>query len=175
MTIPEKNKKNFFFTIFVQGYKSLVVLLYLFCITKTLKCDIYHHCLLWYKTIFRYTKILIHVFKLLDTVRVTHNNSSAASRKKWLSIVFIFWKSVAYKQKRAKAECCYLVTSHEAQVPEGFAALSNLCGSLVCNVFTPAGVHGLYGAAILANGYQSCKQRRERKREVGNEGETENR
>lgn len=62
-----------------------------------------------------------------------------------------------------KAECGYLVASHKAQVPEGFAALSDLCGSLVCNVFTPASVYSLYGAAVLAYGYQSCRQREERR------------
>lgn len=58
------------------------------------------------------------------------------------------------------AEPCYLVTSHEAQVAEGLAALSDLCGSLVRDVLTPAGIHGLYGTAVLAYGYQSCGHRR---------------
>lgn len=53
-----------------------------------------------------------------------------------------------------EAEPCYLVASHEAQVSQGLAALSDLSGSLVCDVFTPAGIHGLYGAAVLANSYQ---------------------
>lgn len=57
---------------------------------------------------------------------------------------------------------CYLVTSHEAQVAEGLAALSDLCGSLVCDVLTPAGIHGLYGAAVLAYGYQSCEETEKR-------------
>lgn len=60
------------------------------------------------------------------------------------------------QQQTLRAEPRYLVTSHEAQVAKGLAALSDLCGSLVCDVLTPAGIHGLYGAAILAYGYQSC-------------------
>lgn len=50
----------------------------------------------------------------------------------------------------------YLVTPHEAQVTQRLAALRDLRGSLVCDVLTPAGVHGLDGAAVLAYGYQSC-------------------
>lgn len=50
----------------------------------------------------------------------------------------------------------YLVTPHEAQVAQRLAALSDLSGSLVRDVLTPAGVHGLDGAAVLAYGYQSC-------------------
>lgn len=53
-------------------------------------------------------------------------------------------------------EDCYLVTSHEAQVAEGLAALSDLRGPLVRDVLTPAGVHRLDGAAVLADGNQSC-------------------
>lgn len=51
---------------------------------------------------------------------------------------------------------CYLVTSHEAQVSQRLAALCYLRSSLVGDVLTPAGVHRLYGAAVLADGYQSC-------------------
>lgn len=50
----------------------------------------------------------------------------------------------------------YLVTPHEAQVTQRLAALSDLGGSLVRDVLTPAGVHGLDGAAVLADGYQGC-------------------
>lgn len=50
----------------------------------------------------------------------------------------------------------YLVTSHEAQVAEGLAALRDLSGPLVRDVLTPAGVHRLDGAAVLADGYQGC-------------------
>lgn len=66
---------------------------------------------------------------------------------------------------------CYLVTSHEAQVAEGFAALSDLCGPLVCDILTPAGIHSLYGAAVLAYGYQSCGHRRKETRERERERE----
>lgn len=60
----------------------------------------------------------------------------------------------------------YLVTSHEAQVAEGLAALCDLSGPLVCDVLTPAGVHRLYGAAVLADGYQGCGTQRNKKRGV---------
>lgn len=75
------------------------------------------------------------------------------------SVLHIY--SIAYCQETRQqqtlwAEPCYLVTSHEAQVAEGLAALSDLCGSLVCDILTPAGIHSLYGTAVLANGYQSC-------------------
>lgn len=50
----------------------------------------------------------------------------------------------------------YLVTSHEAQVAEGLAALRDLSGPLVRDVLTPAGVHRLDGAAVLADSYQGC-------------------
>lgn len=50
----------------------------------------------------------------------------------------------------------YLVASHEAQVAKGLAALSNLCGTLVRDVFTPAGINSLNGAAVLPYSYQSC-------------------
>lgn len=53
----------------------------------------------------------------------------------------------------------YLVTSHEAQVAKGLAALSNLRGTLVRDVFTPAGINGLNGTAVLPYSYQSCRQR----------------
>ena len=66
-----------------------------------------------------------------------------------------------------QAEPCYLVTSHEAQVAEGLAALSDLSGSLVCDVLTPASIHSLYGAAVLAYGYQSCGHGRKTWREKG--------
>lgn len=71
---------------------------------------------------------------------------------------------------------CYLVTSHEAQVAEGLAALSDLCGSLVCDVLTPAGIHSLYSTAVLAYGYQSCGHRSKIDRgseERGEEGRRE--
>lgn len=56
-----------------------------------------------------------------------------------------------------RGECRpYLVTPHEAQVTERLAALGDLGGSLVRDVLTPAGVHGLDGAAVLADGYQGC-------------------
>lgn len=58
------------------------------------------------------------------------------------------------------AESLYLVTSHEAQVAQGLAALSNLSSSLVCDVLTPAGIHSLYGTAVLAYGYQGYGHRR---------------
>lgn len=60
----------------------------------------------------------------------------------------------------------YLVTSHEAQVAEGLAALCDLSGPLVRDVLTPAGVHRLYGAAVLADGYQGCGTQRNKKRGV---------
>lgn len=78
------------------------------------------------------------------------------------------------QQQTLQAEPCYLVTSHKAQVAEGLAALSNLSGSLVCDVLTPAGIHSLYGAAVLAYGYQSCghgRKDREGVREGGRERE----
>lgn len=79
------------------------------------------------------------------------------------------------QQQALRAEPCYLVTSHEAQVAEGLAALSDLRGSLVCDVLTPSGIHGLYGAAVLAYGYQSCGHRRktEKERQGGREGRRE--
>lgn len=60
----------------------------------------------------------------------------------------------------------YLVTSHEAQVAEGLAALCDLSGPLVRDVLTPAGVHRLYGAAVLADGYQGCGTQRNKKQGV---------
>ena len=45
----------------------------------------------------------------------------------------------------------YLVTSHEAQVAQGLAALGDLRGALVRDVLAPAGVHRLDGAAVLAD------------------------
>lgn len=72
-------------------------------------------------------------------------------------------------QQTLRAEPCYLVTSHEAQVAQRLAALSDLRGSLVCDVLTPAGIHRLYGAAVLAYGNQSCGRGRETE-EVGGDG-----
>lgn len=50
----------------------------------------------------------------------------------------------------------YLVAPHQAQVTQRLAALRDLSGALVRDVLTPAGVHRLDGAAVLADGYQSC-------------------
>lgn len=71
-------------------------------------------------------------------------------------------------QRRAagRAGRYYLVTSHEAQVAEGLAALRDLSGPLVRDVLTPAGVHRFYGAAVLADGYQGCRTQKNKKRGV---------
>lgn len=65
------------------------------------------------------------------------------------------------------AESLYLVTSHEAQVAQGLAALSDLSSSLVCDVLTPAGIHSLYGTAVLAYGYQGYGHMRKRESRWG--------
>lgn len=68
-----------------------------------------------------------------------------------------FFENMPHKTRQQQTlwgEPCYLVTSHEAQVAEGLAALSDLSGSLVCDVLTPAGIHSLYGTAVLSYGYQ---------------------
>lgn len=51
----------------------------------------------------------------------------------------------------------YLITSHQPQVSEGFAALSNLGGSTVRDLFAPSNIHRLYCRAVPPNGYQSWK------------------
>lgn len=66
------------------------------------------------------------------------------------------WTNVRRSEGAALPGRPYLVTPHEAQVTQRLAALRDLSGSLVCDVLTPAGVHGLDGAAVLAYGYQSC-------------------
>lgn len=58
----------------------------------------------------------------------------------------------------------YFIASHQPQISQGFAALCNEGGSLICNFFTPSDIHSLYGHAIPADGYQRCKAgERERK------------
>lgn len=103
---------------------------------------------------------------------------STRSKNIWFAMsrkisISIFWECTmeTTQQQTLWDEPCYLVTSHQAQVAEGLAALSDLRCSLVCDVLTPAGIHSLYGAAVLAYGYQSCGHRRKtdrgRRREVG--------
>lgn len=78
-----------------------------------------------------------------------------------------FFENMPHKTRQQQtlwAEPCYLVTSHEAQVAEGLAALSDLSGSLVCDVLTPAGIHSLYGTAVLAYGYQGYGHMRKTER-----------
>lgn len=60
-------------------------------------------------------------------------------------------------QAPAQAKAPYLITSHQSQVSEGFAALSNLGGSTICDLFAPSNIHRLYCHAVPPNGYQSWK------------------
>ncbi len=52
-----------------------------------------------------------------------------------------------------------LVTPHQAQVPQRLAAPGDLCGALIRDLLTPAGVHRLNSAAVLTDGDQSWTER----------------
>jgi hypothetical protein len=63
---------------------------------------------------------------------------------------------------RKQTGLSYFVTSHQAQVSQGLAALCNQGGSLICDFFTPSDVHSLYGHAVSPNGYQCCRKNGEK-------------
>lgn len=59
---------------------------------------------------------------------------------------------------RKQTSPSYFITSHQSQVSQGFAALRNQGGSLICDFFTPSNIHRLYGHAVSPNGDQCCRE-----------------